>query len=79
MNKERMMTKEENDRRTYELMMARKKANEGKPEKALPKTGKNTPKLSITPTPKHLGNGLGNVKHKPTMTVPGKRGSKKKG
>lgn len=44
MAKERMMTKEENDRRTYELMKAHQKANAGKPEKPLPKTGKNTPK-----------------------------------
>lgn len=43
MAKERMMTKEEHDRKTRELMLAHKKANQGKPEKALPKTGKNTP------------------------------------
>lgn len=79
MKKERMMTKEENDRKNYELMMARKKANEGKPEKALPKTGKNTPKPFATPTPKHMGNGQGNVKRKATATIPGKSGSKKKG
>ncbi len=38
-----------------------------------------TKKAFATPTPKHMGDGKGNVKKKPTMTTPGKKKDKRGG